>query len=159
MVHDPYYMYVCMYMYIQLITFLHECKKFRGRNLHMWVNWTTRCMVIRNKKMSDILFYISFYQARCVYYAWLLFYCLRLIPPLSVLILRRLLLPSISCILSDVLLFSNVALDTHDRNIAPFDIIYRGARGATVFWVCRKWNSKEWWGWFVLLVCLIFEDI
>jgi len=27
-----------------------------------------------------------------------------------------------------------------------------------VFWVCQKW-SKEWWGWFVLLLYLIVEDI
>ena len=31
--------------------------------------------------------------------------------------------------------------------------------GATVFWVCHKWSSKEWWGWFVLLLHLIVEDI
>ena len=75
------------------------------------------------------------------------------------LLLLRLLLLSISCILFDVLLFSNGLLGTHDRNIAPCGIICRGAMGATVFWVCRKWNNKEWWGWFVLLVYLIVEDI
>jgi hypothetical protein len=63
-----------------------------------------------------------------------------------------------SCILSDVLLVSNGLLGTHDRNIAPCDTICRGAMGATVFWVCRKWNSKEWWGWFVLLFDPRFED-
>ena len=77
---------------------------------------------------------------------------------LLVLILRRRLLPSISCILSDVLLVSNGLLGNHDRNIAPCDIICRGATGASVFGVSRKWNNKEWWGWFVLLVYLIFED-
>ena len=82
---------------------------------------------------------------------------MQLIPPLLILFLRRL-LPSISCTLFDVLLVSNVALGNHDRNIAPCGIICRGAMGATVFWVCRKWSSKEWWGWFVLLVYLIFED-
>ena len=81
-----------------------------------------------------------------------------LIPPRLVLFLRRR-LPSISCMLFDVLLFSNVALDTHGRNIAPCGTICRGATGARVFWVCRKWNSKEWWGWFVLLVYLSFEAI
>ena len=69
------------------------------------------------------------------------------------------LLPSISCILFDVLLVSNGAVGTHDRNIAPCGIICRGAMGASVFWVCRKWSSKESWGWFFLLVYLIFEDI
>ena len=69
------------------------------------------------------------------------------------------LLPSISCILFDVLLVSNGAVGTHDRNIAPCDIICRVSTGATVFSVCRKWNNKEWWGWFVLLVYLTFEDI
>ena len=87
-----------------------------------------------------------------------LFCLLRIIPPLLALFLRRRLLPSISCILSDVLLVSNGALGTHGRNIAPFDIICRGAIVATVFWVCHKWSSKELWGWFVLLVYLTFED-
>ena len=82
-----------------------------------------------------------------------------LILPLLALFLPRLLLVllSISCTLFDVLLVSNAALDTHDRNIASFYIIYRDARGVTVFWVCRKWNNKEWWGWFVLLVYLSVE--
>ena len=81
------------------------------------------------------------------------------IAPLLALVLRwLLLLLSISCTLSDVLLFSNGALGTHDRNIAPFDIIYTDAMGVTVFWVCRKWNNTEWWGWFVLRVDLRFED-
>ena len=57
----------------------------------------------------------------------------------------------------DVFLLSNVALGNHGRNIAPCGIICRGAMGATVFWVCRKWNNKESWGWFVLLLYLIFE--
>ena len=74
------------------------------------------------------------------------------------LFLRRL-LPSISCILFDVLLLSNGVLGTHDRNIEPCGIICRGAMGAMVFWVCRKWNNKEWWGWCVLLLYLIFEDV
>ena len=114
--------------------------------------------VISNKK-SDVLFYIIFYQARCAYHAILLVYLLLLIPSLLVLFLRRL-LPSISCTLSDVRLVSNGLLGNHDRNIAPFGIICRGAMmGVTVFWVCHKWNSNEWWGWFVLLVYLIFEDI
>ena len=82
-----------------------------------------------------------------------------LTPPLLVLILRLRLFPSISCILSDVLLVSNGALDTHGRNIAPFDITCRDAMGATVFWVCRKWSNKEWWVWFVLPVYLSVEDI
>ena len=82
------------------------------------------------------------------------------IAPLLALVLRwLLLLLSISCTLSDVLLFSNGALGTHDRNIAPFDIIYTDAMGVTVFWVCHKWSSKEWWGLFVLLVYLIFEEL
>ena len=61
------------------------------------------------------------------------------------------------CMLFDVLLFSNGALGTHGRNIAPFDIICRGVRGAMVFWVCHKWNNKEWWGWFALVLDLIVE--
>ena len=73
------------------------------------------------------------------------------------LLLRRL-LPSMFCILSDVLLSSNGLFGTHDRNIAPCGTIYRVLTGATVFLVCRKWNNREWWGWFVLLVYLIFED-
>ena len=81
-----------------------------------------------------------------------------LIPPRLALFLRWL-LPSISCILSDVLLVSNVALGTHDRNIAPCGTICKVSMDATVFWVCRKWNNKEGWGWFVLLVYLRFEDI
>ena len=81
-----------------------------------------------------------------------------LIPPRLVLFLRRL-LPSISCILSDVLLLSNVAVGTHGRNIAPCGTICRVSMGATVFWVCRKWSNREWWGWFVLLLHLILEDI
>ena len=68
------------------------------------------------------------------------------------------LLPSISCILFDVLLVSNGAVGTHDRNIAPCDIICRVSTGAMVFSVCRKWNNKEWWGWFVLRIHLILED-
>ena len=90
----------------------------------------------------------------------LLFCCLprHPIPPVLVLFLRRLLLLSIFCILSDVLLLSNVAVGTHDRNIAPCGTICRVSTGATVFWVCRKWSNKEWWGWFVLLVYLRFED-
>jgi len=52
--------------------------------------------------------------------------------------------------LFDVLPVSNVALGTHGRNIAPCGIICR---------VCHKWSSKEWWGWFVLLLYLIVEDI
>ena len=80
-----------------------------------------------------------------------------LIPPLLALFLRRL-LPSISYILFDVLLVSNVLLGNHGRNIAPCGIICRGAMGATVFWVCRKWSSRESWEWFVLLVYLTFED-
>ena len=71
----------------------------------------------------------------------------------------RLLFPSISCTLSDVLLVSNGLLGTHGHNIAPCGIIYRDAMAAREFSVCRKWNNKEWWGWFVLLVYLIFEDI
>ena len=70
--------------------------------------------VIRNKK-SDLLFYIIFYQARFVYFAKLLVYLLWLIPPLLALFLRRRLLSSISCTLSDVLLVSNGVLGTHDR--------------------------------------------
>jgi len=31
--------------------------------------------------------------------------------------------------------------------------------GAMAFWVCRKWSNKELWGWFVLLLHLILEDI
>ena len=82
---------------------------------------------------------------------------LLLTPPLLALFLRRLLL-SISCTLFDVLLVSNVVLGNHDRNIAPCGTICRVSMDATVFWVCRKWNNKEWWGWFVLLVYLRFED-
>ena len=103
----------------------------------------------------------SFYQAQRAYLARLFVVnVLLLIPPLLVLILRRLLLllPSISCILSDVLLVSNGALGNHGRNIAPCGIICRGAMGAMVFWVCRTWSNREWWGWFVLLVYLRFED-
>jgi len=70
-----------------------------------------------------------------------------------------LLLPSISCMLSDVLLLSNVAVGTHGRNIAPCGTICTVSMDATVFWVCRKWNNKESWGWFVLLVYLSFEAI
>ena len=84
-------------------------------------------------------------------------YVLLLIPPLLVLFLRRL-LPSISCMLSDALPFSNGLLGTHDRNIAPCGTVCRVSMGARVFWVCRTWNNKEWWGWFVLLVYLIVED-
>ena len=83
-----------------------------------------------------------------------------LIPPLLVLFLRRRRqLPSISCMPFDALLFSNGLLGTHDRNIAPCGIICRGAMGAMVFWVCRTWSNKELWGWFALLVYLIFEAI
>ena len=84
---------------------------------------------------------------------------LLLTPPLLALFLRQLLLPLISCILFDVLLFSNGLFGTHDRNIAPCGIICRDAMGAMVFWVCRKWNNKEWWGWFVLLLYLIVEEL
>jgi hypothetical protein len=63
------------------------------------------------------------------------------------------------CILFDVLLSSNGALGNHDRNIAPCGTICRVSMDATVFWVCRKWSSKGWWGWFVLLVYLTFEDV
>jgi hypothetical protein len=87
----------------------------------------------------------------------LLVHVLLLILLFLVLFLRRLQLPSISCILFDVLLVSNGVLGNHDRNIAPFDIIYRGARYVTVFWVYHKWNNKEWWGWFVLLFDLSVE--
>ena len=82
-------------------------------------------------------------------------------PHLQMLILALLplLLLSISCILSDVLLVSNGALGTHGRNIAPCGTICRVSMGATVFWVCRKWSNREWWGWFVLLVYLIFGAI
>ena len=113
-----------------------------------------------NAVIRNLIFYIIFYQPRCVpvYFAGLLVYLLWLIPPLLVLFLRRL-LPSISCTLFDVLLFSNGLLGTHDRNIAPCGIICRGAMGVTVFWVCHKWNNREWWEWFVLLVYLVFEDI
>ena len=112
-----------------------------------------------DKKHRRATSYIIFYLARCAYVAGLLVYLLWLIPPLLVLILRQLLqLPSISCILFDVLLFSNGLLGSHDRNIAPCGIICRGARGATVFSVCRKWNSREWWGWFVLRFYLILVD-
>ena len=62
------------------------------------------------------------------------------------------------CILFDVLLVSNGLLDIHDRNTAPCGTICRVSMGAMVFWVCRKWSSKESWGWFVLLVYLRFED-
>ena len=37
--------------------------------------------------------------------------------------------------------------------------ICRVSMDATVFRVCRTWSSKEWWGWFVLLVYLTFEDV
>ena len=101
-----------------------------------------------------------FYLALCACLAnYLCFFLLRIILPLLVLFLQRLQLPSISCMLFDVLLSSNVALGTHDRNIAPCGIICRDAMAATLFWVCRKWSNREWWGWFVLLLYLIVEDI
>ena len=80
-----------------------------------------------------------------------------LIPPLLALFWRRR-LPSIFYRLFDVLLFSNVALGTHGRNIGPCGTVCRVLLGALAFWVCRKWNNKEWWGWFVLLVYPRFED-
>ena len=95
--------------------------------------------------------FYNLYTIACLFIALLL-------PPLLALFLRRR-LPSISCILFDVHLLSNALLGTHGRNIAPCDTICRGAMGVTVFWVCRKWNNREWWGWFVLLVDLIVEDI
>ena len=61
-----------------------------------------------------------------------------------VLLLLR--LPSVFCMLFDVLLFSNGALGTHGRNIAPSGIICRGTTGVSAFWVCRKWSNREWWG-------------
>ena len=96
-----------------------------------------------------ILFYYLIYQSCSASLSKLLLYLLLLIPPRLALFLRRR-LPSIFCILSDVLLLSNVAVGTHDHNIAPCGTICRGAMvqmGATVFWVCRKRNSKESWGW------------
>ena len=110
-------------------------------------------------KLHFTILHCIVYQARRAYHARLLLYLRLLIPPFLALVLRRLQLPSISYILFDVLLSSNGLLGNHDHNIAPCDIICRGAMGATVFWVCRMWNSREWWGWFVLLVYLIFEDI
>jgi len=70
-----------------------------------------------------------------------------------------LLLSLLFYMLFDVLLVSNVLLGTHDRNIAPCGIICRVSMGVWVFWVCHKWNNREWWGWFVLLVYLIVEVI
>ena len=102
--------------------------------------------------------YNIFYQARCVYTLHNFFLLLQLIPPHLALFLRRL-LPSISCILFDVHLLSNGVFGNHDRSIAPCGIICRDAMGVTVFWVCHKWSSKELWGWFVLVVYLILEDI
>ena len=115
--------------------------------------------IIRVHIPSMVLFYILHYFIKLAVYT--LQDCfnvfLLLTPPLLALFLRRQ-LPSISCILFDVLLVSNGVLGTHDRNIAPCGIICRGAMGATVFWVCRKWNNREWWGWFVLLFYLTFEE-
>ena len=108
-------------------------------------------------KLHFTILHCIVYQARRAYHARLLLYLRLLIPPFLALVLRRLQLPSISCILFDVLLLSNGLLGNHDHNIAPCDIICRGAMGATVFWVCRTWNNKEWWGWCVLLFYLILE--
>ena len=109
-------------------------------------------------KLHFTILHCIVYQARRAYHARLLLYLRLLIPPFLALVLRRLQLPSISCILFDVLLFSNGLLGNHDRNIALCGIIYRGAMGAMVFWVCRKWSSKESWGWFVLRVYPSVED-
>ena len=120
----------------------------------------TRVVTTRRKnETSNILLHVLSCSL-CMPCRLHLLFLLLIIPPLLVLVLfllRRQLL-SISCILSDVLLFSNGLLGTHGRNIAPCGIICRGAMGATVFWVCRKWSNKEWWGWFVLRVYLSLED-
>ena len=57
----------------------------------------------------------------------------------------------------DVFLLSNVALGNHDRNIGPCGTICRVSMDVWMFWVYRMWNNREWWGWCVLLVCLIVE--
>ena len=61
--------------------------------------------------------------------------------------------------LFDVRLLSSVSLGNHDRNIGPCGIICRVSMGVWVFWVCRKWSSREWWELFVLLLYLILEDV
>ena len=95
--------------------------------------------------LNLFIFYIQFncfiYQACSASLAKLLLYLLLLIPPRLALFLRRQ-LPSISCMLSDALFLSNGLFGTHGRNIAPCGTIYRVSMGATVFWVCRKWNNK-----------------
>ena len=103
-----------------------------------------------------LLFYLSSLQ--CIPCQVTFISIAPLIPPRLALFLRRL-LPSMFCTLVDVLLVSNGLLGTHGRNIAPCGTICKVSMGATVFWVCRKWSSKEWRGWFVLRVYLIFEDV
>ena len=97
--------------------------------------------------------HVFFLYHQCIFFS----IAAALISPLLGLSLCPLQLLSMFYTLSDVFLLSNGVLDNHDRNIAPCGIICRGAMGATVFWVCHKWNNKEWWGWFVLLVHLIVE--
>ena len=128
-----------------------------------------KVQMITNQKKPDTLYvfflkflYYFFYQACAVLHPLprnfsFIFYLLFLIPPRLALFLRRQ-LPSISCILFDVLLSANGLLGTHGRNIAPCGTICRVSMGATVFWVCRTWNNRQWWGWFVRLLYLILED-